>query len=251
MKDVELHRSILKEFGHDLDADSLILDFGCGHGELVQEYRCSGLQAFGVDLMLERENEFLSLISTNPGYRLPFPDGRFDFVFSNSVLEHVQDLDAALSEIHRVLKPGGASLHLFPPRARPIEPHVLVPLGGVLRNRPWLLLWAWLGVRNSFQKRLSYLAVARGNHTYLHSRTFYRSKRELRARICRQFGNVIFADRQMIKHSYGNARRLAPFVEWLPICASLYGSFYNRCVFFEKGAQPDQAPLFESTVPTP
>jgi ubiquinone/menaquinone biosynthesis C-methylase UbiE len=249
MKDVELHHAILKEFGHDLDADSLILDFGCGHGELVQEYRCSGLQAFGVDLKLEQDNECLRLISTDPSYRIPFPDNTFDFVFSNSVLEHVQDLDSALSEIYRVLKPGGASLHLFPPRARPIEPHVFVPLGGMLRSRPWLLLWAFLGVRNSFQKRLSYLAVARGNHTYLHSRTFYRSRRELQRQICRQFGNVVFADRQMIKHSYGNARRLSPYAEWFPICASLYGSFHNRCVFFEKG--PDQAPLFDSTVPVP
>jgi hypothetical protein len=116
----------------------------------------------------------------------------------------------------------------------PIEPHVFVPLGGMIRNPPWLFLWAFLGVRNSYQKNLSWVEVARGNHRYLHSRTFYRSKRELQARIRRQFGNVTFADRQMVTHSYGAARRLSPLVKTFPIVASWYGSLHNRCVFFEK-----------------
>ena len=38
----------------------------------------------------------------------------FDLVLSNQVIEHVEDLDAVLCEIHRVLKPGGAFLSLFP-----------------------------------------------------------------------------------------------------------------------------------------
>src|SRR5262249_48133121 len=38
---------------------------------------------------------------------IPFDDEFFDIVHANSVIEHVADLDAALSEIFRVLKPGG------------------------------------------------------------------------------------------------------------------------------------------------
>lgn len=38
---------------------------------------------------------------------LPFDEGSFDLVFNNSGLEHVTDLDAALAQIARVLKPGG------------------------------------------------------------------------------------------------------------------------------------------------
>jgi hypothetical protein len=55
--------------------------------------------------------------------------------FSNQVFEHVMDYPTTLREIHRVLTPGGAFLHIFPSRYKFIEPHMLVPLGGVLRSR--------------------------------------------------------------------------------------------------------------------
>jgi SAM-dependent methyltransferase len=238
MNDLHLHRSILKEFGRELTEDSLILDFGCGDGVMVNQYRRSGLQAFGVDVRLDRDSDLLRLIQTTPTYRIPFDKEWFDFVFSNSVLEHVKDLDSALSEIYRVLKPGGASLHIFPARAKPIEPHVFVPFAGMLQNRAWLTLWAFLGIRNSFQKNMSFAKVARWNHDYLHRHTFYRSRHELRTRIRRQYGNVTFADKQIIRHSYGNARHLRPVVELFPTLATLYGLFHNRCVYFEKPTRP-------------
>lgn len=40
-------------------------------------------------------------------YQLPFPDGGFDAVFSHALFEHLSDADAALTELRRVLKPGG------------------------------------------------------------------------------------------------------------------------------------------------
>jgi SAM-dependent methyltransferase len=56
-------------------------------------------------------------VAVYDGRRLPFPDAAFDAVFSSNVLEHVQDLDALLGEIQRVLRPGGLSLHLMPTSA--------------------------------------------------------------------------------------------------------------------------------------
>ena len=40
--------------------------------------------------------------------RLPFDDASFDLVFGHAVLHHIPDLGRALSEFHRVLRPGGA-----------------------------------------------------------------------------------------------------------------------------------------------
>lgn len=48
---------------------------------------------------------------------LAFNDSSFDFIFSNAVFEHVDDVDAATQEVARVLVPGGIAriaIHLFP-----------------------------------------------------------------------------------------------------------------------------------------
>jgi SAM-dependent methyltransferase len=52
-------------------------------------------------------------------YELPFQEGRFDVVLSDSVIEHLRDPAAALKEFHRVLRPGGVVVLSVPNRWRP------------------------------------------------------------------------------------------------------------------------------------
>jgi SAM-dependent methyltransferase len=47
------------------------------------------------------------------GIKLPYEDQSFDLVISNSVLEHVDDLDNGFRELARVTRPGGLSYHLW------------------------------------------------------------------------------------------------------------------------------------------
>jgi SAM-dependent methyltransferase len=61
---------------------------------------------------------------------LPFSDGLFDIVVSNHVIEHVGsqgDQTRHLSEIFRVLKPGGYLYLAVPNRWRLVEPHYRIP----------------------------------------------------------------------------------------------------------------------------
>lgn len=58
---------------------------------------------------------------------IDFPDASFDSVVCMSALEHIRDYPAALSEMHRVLKPGGQLLlcvpWLFPYHGAPDDYH--------------------------------------------------------------------------------------------------------------------------------
>jgi SAM-dependent methyltransferase len=66
---------------------------------------------YGVD---EAAREVLYPIPHQDLTALDLPTGRFDIVTTNEVLEHVPDLDAALREIARVLKPGGLHIGTHP-----------------------------------------------------------------------------------------------------------------------------------------
>lgn len=80
----------------------------------------------------------------------PFCEDSYDFCLSTSVFEHVTEYDKPISEISRVLRPGGWTLHVFPARWRPIEPHVFVPFGGRFQGPLLVFSLAKAGIRNDF-----------------------------------------------------------------------------------------------------
>ncbi|HZW12291.1 MAG TPA: class I SAM-dependent methyltransferase [Noviherbaspirillum sp.] len=113
-----------------------ILDYGCGAGHIVKALRARNVDAFGCDVFYEGgdysklvESEYLgkSIKRMEPDGRIPYDDETFDFVINNQVMEHVTDLDKVLSEIHRVLKPGGKVLSLFPDKSVWREGHCGIP----------------------------------------------------------------------------------------------------------------------------
>jgi ubiquinone/menaquinone biosynthesis C-methylase UbiE len=102
---------VLELAGHPISPGVRVLDFGCG--DLVQALT-DRYDAFGCDIVLDHEDERLRRIEQDPVYRLPFDDASCDCVLSQQVFEHVQDYNAVLIKLRRILKPGGVSLHIFP-----------------------------------------------------------------------------------------------------------------------------------------
>jgi len=230
-KDVTLYLSILADLGCLISSDSVILDFGCGEGKLVAAYREAGFHnTWGCDIKIHVEKPFLRRFQLEP-YRIPFDDETFDFVYSNSVFEHVQNTPTTFAEIRRVMKPDAVGLHFFPPKWAPIEQHLYVPLGSVIQNYPWLLLWALVGVRNEFQRNLTAREVASFNHKWLPANTCYKPQSEIVRIAESHFSRVSFPEIEMIRHSYGHARRIYPLCRILPPLASLYGARHQRVMF--------------------
>jgi ubiquinone/menaquinone biosynthesis C-methylase UbiE len=92
--------------GHGLT----ILEAGCGTGLLLDRLRPHVGRAVGVDLsrgMLRKARARQLEIVQGSVTALPFADASFDLTYSFKVLAHVQEIELALSEMTRVLKPGG------------------------------------------------------------------------------------------------------------------------------------------------
>jgi SAM-dependent methyltransferase len=239
---VAVNASVLAERGIRLAPGSLVLDFGCGSGRHVYEYRDAGYLAFGFDvvnaasLRSPEDCAFFRVSEKAEDPRLPFDDATFDLVYSTSVLEHVSDHRAALSEMARVLKPGGVSLHHFPSPYRPIEPHTRVPLAGRVRRRAWFSLWAYAGVRNVHQGGMNAREVTDWNVDFVRSGLCYPSREEIRAIARRYFAEVAFVEDSYIRNAPGGSRRLRPFLTAFPLVKELYSALHTRFLFLRKAA---------------
>lgn len=92
------------------------LDVGCGGGILAEEFAAAGFSVTGIDpsensIQTAKKHAIQNGLNihyeTGTAENLPYPDNSFDVVYCCDVLEHVRDLNKAISEISRVLKSGG------------------------------------------------------------------------------------------------------------------------------------------------
>jgi ubiquinone/menaquinone biosynthesis C-methylase UbiE len=96
--------------------DSEILELGCGDGTYVKAWSKMGFKTWGLD----RNRSLLGGISMESpdidfnSDGLPYLAEQFNIIFCKSLLEHISDTDWFLSEIERVLKPGGKAIFLLP-----------------------------------------------------------------------------------------------------------------------------------------
>lgn len=95
-----------------------VLDLGAGAG-IVEQMHFKGYVArvCGVDLDPRvTENPHLDEGRLAGAGSIPYQDNRFDLVFADNLMEHLDDPGTVFSEIRRVLKPGGILLFKTPNR---------------------------------------------------------------------------------------------------------------------------------------
>lgn len=113
-----LLRAVEARFYDDIELPSPTLDLGCGDGHFAALTFTRRLEV-GVDPWWEPLTEadgrdaYQGLAQAD-GAGLPFPDGYFASAVSNSVLEHIPELDAVLVETARVLKAGAPFIFCVP-----------------------------------------------------------------------------------------------------------------------------------------
>jgi len=149
-----------------LPADGVILDVASGTaGVALQLERRGGAKVVGLDLteaMLRQGRQRVAAagkgnrigLVAGRAEQLPFPDRHFDALTVTYLLRYVQDPQATLTELARVLRPGGimASLEFAVPAGPVWGPawwaytRLLLPAGGLaLGGREWYRVGRFLG----------------------------------------------------------------------------------------------------------
>ena len=126
------------EFVEGLAPADRALDLGIGDGRVATGVKAAQLVGADVSqVALDRARKRLpdaELVLIEPDEPLPFADNEFDLVTCIETLEHVRDVQLALSEIRRVLRPGGRLALTTPASSRwrvllrgmehPFSPHI-------------------------------------------------------------------------------------------------------------------------------
>ena len=133
----------------DLGADDVVVDLACGTGDFCELVESRGAKVIGVDFALQMlkqgRNRGLDFRSVQAdGEWLPFRSASVDVVTCGFALRNFVSLKGVLSEISRILKPGGraALIDVDRPAWAPIRAahslyfdHVVPMVGGLISDR--------------------------------------------------------------------------------------------------------------------
>ncbi len=113
-----LLRSVEASYYQDFELPAPVLDLGCGDGHFAStafEFDVDvGMDSWWKPLRAAKKTEtYHALVQAN-GAEMPFPSNYFASAVSNSVLEHITEVEKVLAEAARVLKPGALFLFCCP-----------------------------------------------------------------------------------------------------------------------------------------
>lgn len=142
------YRQLLQDICREIDLKpgTVVLDAGCGTGNLCEALAANSPHAgiVGIDfsrqmLDIAREklkNTRVKLYQMDLNSPLPFKDGTFDYIALINTLYAVKSPLGVLRELHRVLKPGGKIIIVNPfPGARALPVHQNFDLQGANRMK--------------------------------------------------------------------------------------------------------------------
>ncbi len=117
---VALWRAVELRVAADEQYECPLLDLGCGDGLIGQvlfgtECRVDvGLDPWVYQLQPAAQSGVYRRVNLAEGHHMPYASDTFATVFSNSVLEHIPEVEPVVREVGRVLRPGGQFIFTVP-----------------------------------------------------------------------------------------------------------------------------------------
>ena len=149
-------RSIEGKFFRELKINGKVLDLGCGDGHFsartLPDLRIQGFDPSFSSLKLANSLNYYSDLVCSVGNHLPIKKSSFETIISNSVLEHIRDVDSVILEVIRILKPGGRFI-------------ITVPNSNFTKNLSVALFFDRIGIKVIAERyRRSFNWISRHHH---------------------------------------------------------------------------------------
>ena len=135
-----------------IDANSRILEIGCGEGGNLQPFAIQQCECVGIDMDLHRIRIAREAFLRSPGVRLPHfipkniydtsieETGTFDVIMLRDVIEHIPDQEKFMVFVKKFLKEDGVIFFGFPPWQMPFGGHQQISTIKWIRRAPYLHL---------------------------------------------------------------------------------------------------------------
>ena len=148
--DPEYEEQIIPMAVEELAGFNKILDVGCGDGQIARALAHQGSEVLGIDptqlhIDIAKERAGGPTYLLGGATELPVDDASMDAVIACLVFEHIDEMDAAVAEVARVLRPGGQfSFFLNHPLLQTpgsgwIDDHIIDPPEQYWRIGPYLV----------------------------------------------------------------------------------------------------------------
>ncbi len=145
-------RSIEGKYFRELSIEGQVLDLGCGDGHFsartFPNTRIQGIDPSYKSILFAKNLNYYSGLVCTVGNSLPFKKSSYKTIISNSVLEHIPDVDSVINEVVRVLQPGGKFI-------------ISVPNSNFTKNLSIALFFDRLGIKgiaNSYRRFFNWIS---------------------------------------------------------------------------------------------
>lgn len=197
---LHVNRRFMLQWARDAREATRVLDFGCGDDGGIQWGRRNGVEVIGTDLRdATDDSRFARCTETS----LPFEDGSFDAIVSNMVFEHVMRPTEVLAELHRVLRPGGAMLHMWPSESAIFEGHCRLMFAQNLRSHAYLRACHRLGFGVKGRKKRSSSEFATKWLRYMEEQCNYLPETQLRELFARAGFTFVHREDEYLTYRLG------------------------------------------------
>jgi SAM-dependent methyltransferase len=161
------------------------LDLGCGDGlltriilELIGPRQLVGVDLDPEEARLAEGQGIYERVHVAPGDRVPEPDASFDWILSNSVLEHIEVLGPVLAEAARLLRPGGELVFTVP--AEPFHEFLRGPLRPGASRAAYLAALDRRLAHRAYLSESGWRALLAGHGLELETASSYLTRRQTR-----------------------------------------------------------------------